>query len=95
MRYIGIDVSKATFVVAYSSDKGGEIRTFNNHDRWYQTVYRDSPQRRQYPLCYGGDRELQRLAAVYAQCRRNYCQHGESAEGKELRQSLALYGQDR
>ena len=29
-RYIGIDVSKATFVVAYSSDKGGEIRTFNN-----------------------------------------------------------------
>ena len=30
MRYIGIDVSKATFVVAYSSDKGGEIRTFNN-----------------------------------------------------------------
>ena len=24
MRYIGIDVSKATFVVAYSSDKGGE-----------------------------------------------------------------------
>ena len=30
MRYIGIDVSKATFVVAYSSDKSGEIRTFNN-----------------------------------------------------------------
>ena len=30
MRYIGIDVSKATFVVAYSSDKGGGIRTFNN-----------------------------------------------------------------
>ena len=32
MQYIGIDVSKATFVVAYSSDKGGEIRTFNNTD---------------------------------------------------------------
>ena len=30
MKYIGIDVSKATFVVAYSSDKGSEIRTFNN-----------------------------------------------------------------
>ena len=30
MKYIGIDVSKATFVVAYSSDKSGEIRTFNN-----------------------------------------------------------------
>ena len=30
MKYIGIDVSKATFMVAYSSDKGGEIRTFNN-----------------------------------------------------------------
>ncbi len=30
MKYIGIDVSKATFVVAYSSDKGGEIRIFNN-----------------------------------------------------------------
>ena len=30
MKYIGIDVSKATFVVAYSSDKGGEIRTFDN-----------------------------------------------------------------
>ena len=30
MQYIGIDVSKATFVVAYSSDKGEEIRTFNN-----------------------------------------------------------------
>ena len=58
MRYIGIDVSKATFGVAYSS-------------------------------------ELQCLAAVYAQCRRNYCQHGESAEGKELRQSHALYDQDR
>ena len=30
MKYIGIDVSKATFVVAYSSDKGGEILTFDN-----------------------------------------------------------------
>ncbi|WP_446697998.1 IS110 family transposase [Alistipes sp. An116] len=30
MKYIGIDVSKATFVVAYSSSKGGEIHTFNN-----------------------------------------------------------------
>ena len=30
MKYIGIDVSKATFMVAYSSDKGGEIRTFDN-----------------------------------------------------------------
>lgn len=30
MNYIGIDVSKATFVVAYSYDKSGEIRTFNN-----------------------------------------------------------------
>ena len=30
MKYIGIDVSKATFVVAYSPDKGGEIHTFNN-----------------------------------------------------------------
>ena len=95
MKYIGIDVSKATFVVAYSSDKGGEIRTFNNTTAGIRQVYRDSPQRWQYPLCYGGDRELQCLAAVYAQCRRNYCQHGESAEGKELRQSHALYGQDR
>ena len=30
LKYIGIDVSKATFMVAYSSDKGGEIRTFDN-----------------------------------------------------------------
>lgn len=30
MKYIGIDVSKATFVVAYSPDKGGEIHTFDN-----------------------------------------------------------------
>ena len=30
MRYIGIAVSKATFVVAYSADKGGKIRTFDN-----------------------------------------------------------------
>lgn len=30
MKYIGIDVSTATFVVAYSPDKGGEIRTFDN-----------------------------------------------------------------
>lgn len=30
MKYIGIDVSKATFVVAYSSDKSGDIRTFDN-----------------------------------------------------------------
>lgn len=30
MKYIGIDVSKATFVAAYSSDKCGETRTFDN-----------------------------------------------------------------
>ena len=30
MKYIGIDVSKATFVVAYSSDKSGDIRTYDN-----------------------------------------------------------------
>ena len=30
MTYVGIDVSKATFVVAYSSAKNGKIRTFKN-----------------------------------------------------------------
>ena len=30
MMYIGIDVSKADFTAAYSSDKGDEIRTFSN-----------------------------------------------------------------
>ena len=30
MKYIGIDVSKATFVAAYSSDRSGETRTFDN-----------------------------------------------------------------
>lgn len=30
MKYIGIDVSKATFVVAYSSAKGSETKTFEN-----------------------------------------------------------------
>lgn len=30
MTYIGIDVSKATFVVAYSSKKGSKTRTFKN-----------------------------------------------------------------
>lgn len=30
IKYIGIDVSKATFVVAYSSDKGGKLCTFDN-----------------------------------------------------------------
>ncbi len=30
MRYIGIDISKATFTVAYSSDKGGVVRDFRN-----------------------------------------------------------------
>ncbi len=30
MKYIGIDVSKATFVAAYSSDRCGETRTFDN-----------------------------------------------------------------
>lgn len=30
MTYIGIDVSKATFVVAYSSEKGSKTRTFKN-----------------------------------------------------------------
>lgn len=30
MNYVGIDVSKATFVVAYSSAKGSETKTFKN-----------------------------------------------------------------
>jgi len=30
MKYIGIDVSKATFVAAYSSDRCGETHTFDN-----------------------------------------------------------------
>ena len=30
MAYIGIDVSKATFMVAYSSEKNSKIRTFKN-----------------------------------------------------------------
>jgi len=92
MRYIGIDVSKATFVVAYSSDKGGEIRTFNNTTAGIRQFIGTLPKDGSIHCVMEA---LQRLAAVYAQCRRNYCQHGESAEGKELRQSLALYGQDR
>ena len=31
MTYVGIDVSKATFVVAYSSAKTGRTKTFKNH----------------------------------------------------------------
>lgn len=30
MTYVGIDVSKATFVVAYSSAKSSETKTFKN-----------------------------------------------------------------
>ena len=30
MNYVGIDVSKATFIVAYSSAKGSETKTFEN-----------------------------------------------------------------
>ena len=30
MTYVGIDVSKATFVVAYSSAKTGRTKTFKN-----------------------------------------------------------------
>ncbi|MDD6837860.1 MAG: IS110 family transposase, partial [bacterium] len=30
MTYVGIDVSKATFVVAYSSAKAGKTKTFKN-----------------------------------------------------------------
>ena len=30
MNYVGIDVSKATFVVAYSSAKSSETKTFEN-----------------------------------------------------------------
>ena len=33
MTYIGIDVSKATFVVAYSSAKTGRIKTFKY--KWF------------------------------------------------------------
>ena len=95
MRYIGIDVSKATFVVAYSSDKGGEIRTFNNTTTGIKQFIGALPKDGSIHCVMEATGELQRLAAVYAQCRRNYCQHGESAEGKELRQSHALYDQDR
>lgn len=30
MTYVGIDVNKATFVVAYSSEKNSKTRTFKN-----------------------------------------------------------------
>ena len=30
MTYVGIDVSKTTFVVAYSSDKASKTKTFRN-----------------------------------------------------------------
>ena len=93
MRYIGIDVSKATFVVAYSSDKGGEIRTFNNTTTGIKQFIGALPKDSSIHF-HGSDRELQSNAAVPAQCRRDCCQHGESAEDKELRQSHALHGQD-
>lgn len=33
MIYIGIDVSKDSFVVAYPSEKGGKTRTFKNSSK--------------------------------------------------------------
>ncbi len=60
MRYIGIDVSKATFVVAYSSDKGGRSVLLTTRPLVSDSLS-DSPQRWQYPLCYGGDRNYSAL----------------------------------
>ena len=40
MTYVGIDVSKATFVVAYSSAKGSETKTFKNTVKVTIALYR-------------------------------------------------------
>ena len=45
MKYVGIDVSKATFVAAYSSEKGSKTRSFTNDTKgirqFIKTVSRD------------------------------------------------------
>ena len=45
MIYIGIDVSKDTFVVAYSSEKGSKTKTFKNTTKgiheFIQTISKD------------------------------------------------------
>ncbi len=45
MTYIGIDVSKNTFVVAYSSEKASKTKTFKNTTKgiheFIQTISKD------------------------------------------------------
>ena len=64
MTYVGIDVSKATFVVAYSSAKTGKTKTFKNTVRgvheFIQTVSVAEP------LCFGSHRQLQCVARLSA-----------------------------
>ena len=94
MQYIGIDVSKATFVVAYSSDKGGEIRTFNNTTAGIKQFIGTLPKDGSIHCVMEATGNYSALLLYMLQCRRDYCQHGKPAEGKELRQSHALHGQD-
>ena len=45
MTYIGIDVSKDTFVVAYSPDKNSKTKTFKNTTKGIHEFIRLSPRR--------------------------------------------------
>ena len=93
MRYIGIDVSKATFVVAYSSAKEEKSVLLTTRPPGSSSL---SGLFRKMAVSTVSWRRPGTTVPCCCTCliRRDYCQHGESAEDKELRQSHALHGQD-
>lgn len=93
MTYVGIDVSKATFVVAYSSAKGSETKTFKNTVKgireFIQTI---SPKENHCVLEATGNYSM---LLVYLLSKAGFCcQYGESSEDKELCTCHALSCQD-
>ncbi len=89
MTYIGIDVSKDTFVVAYSPEKTRETRTFKNTTKgiheFIQTISKDEHH------CV---MEATGNYSASAFRGRHHHQFGESAQGAELRPCHALRRQD-
>lgn len=56
MTYVGIDVSKLTFVVAYSSAKSSKTKTFKNTAKGIREFIKTISVGTS--LCYGSNRQL-------------------------------------
>ena len=93
MTYVGIDVSKATFVVAYSSAKSSKTKTFKNTTKGVHEFIQTLSASEHHCVLEATGNYSSLLVYLLSQVG-YHCQFGESSQDKEFRPCDAFRHQD-